>query len=377
MLCLQHAAGNAATAELIRRGPEAVRNLANHRPPAAGHETLVQRDPTGGGVDVVKDIEGRLKDWRTNANAGVGEAVHGTLEQRIKDATAFNSQALVGAVLGNVIWALASFATGGLAFAISLAGIATGTATQIPRSPSTKTPVADIEEAMYQQLDTVQQNARDGAQQLVDKATANGLQLTLADAMRQIFAPGQLTASATPDIDPAKVRAAYRKSAEALFAQFDSEVDPIGTELDVSGPDPFVKKTTKIRLDLHPQPRLRHRLSPQRHIQGLGLHPLRVARDGGVRQGEGGELRPGRGADGRRERGPLPSATHGGPAADTRATVGDRPARCQIRHLSALSTSSTNQAGVGHVPPHEHYVQAEEFLKAAAEHPDPSASETL
>jgi hypothetical protein len=44
---------------------------------------------------------------------------------------------------------------------------------------------------------------------------------------------------------------------------------------------------------------------------------------------------------------------------------------------SALSTSSTNQARVGHVQPHEHYVQAEELLKAAAEHPDPSASETL
>jgi hypothetical protein len=32
---------------------------------------------------------------------------------------------------------------------------------------------------------------------------------------------------------------------------------------------------------------------------------------------------------------------------------------------------------VGQVQPHEHYVRAEELLKAAAEHPDPSASETL
>ena len=32
---------------------------------------------------------------------------------------------------------------------------------------------------------------------------------------------------------------------------------------------------------------------------------------------------------------------------------------------------------MGQVQPHEHYVRAEELLKAAAEHPDPSASETL
>jgi len=32
---------------------------------------------------------------------------------------------------------------------------------------------------------------------------------------------------------------------------------------------------------------------------------------------------------------------------------------------------------VGQVQPHEHYVRAEELLKAAADHPDPSASETL
>ncbi|MEP6696917.1 MAG: hypothetical protein ABJA34_08560, partial [Pseudonocardiales bacterium] len=33
-----------------------------------------------------------------------------------------------------------------------------------------------------------------------------------------------------------------------LFAKFDSEVDPIGSEIDVSGPDSFVKETTKARL---------------------------------------------------------------------------------------------------------------------------------
>jgi hypothetical protein len=51
--------------------------------------------------------------------------------------------------------------------------------------------------------------------------------------------------------------------------------------------------------------------------------------------------------------------------------------RSTLRVVSALSTSSTKQARVGQVQPHEHYVRAEELLKAAADHPDPSASKTL
>jgi hypothetical protein len=51
--------------------------------------------------------------------------------------------------------------------------------------------------------------------------------------------------------------------------------------------------------------------------------------------------------------------------------------RSSLRVVSALSTSSTKQARVGQVQPHEHYVRAEELLKAAADHPDPSASKTL
>ena len=58
-----------------------------------------------------------------------------------------------------------------------------------------------------------------------------------------------------------------------------------------------------------------------------------------------------------------------GPRGGTVRSVMYRSSR---RMASALSTSSTNQVRVRHVRPHEHYVQAEELLKAAAEHPDPS-----
>jgi hypothetical protein len=51
--------------------------------------------------------------------------------------------------------------------------------------------------------------------------------------------------------------------------------------------------------------------------------------------------------------------------------------RSSLRVASALSTSSTKRARVGQVQPHEHYVRAEELPKAAADHPDPSASKTL
>jgi hypothetical protein len=245
ILELQRSAGNTAVAKLIQRQPASLRNLAAHRAPLS-----VQRDASGQGDDVVKDLKaGPLRDWRANANLGVGEAVHGSLEQQIQAATAFNEEAWAGAILGNVIWALASFATGGAAFAISLAGIAVGAASAVPQGgTSKKTHVAEIEEKLYQQLDRVQDEVLKKAKERSDAAKANGYALTLDDVVRQTFAPGQLTDSAPAQINAEQVRAAYRKSAEELFATIAAEVDPIGDDIDVSGPDPFVKSTSRVRL---------------------------------------------------------------------------------------------------------------------------------
>ena len=66
--------------------------------------------------------------------------------------------------------------------------------------------------------------------------------------MREAFASDQLNDAATPEFNPEGIRASYRKSAEELFATIAAEVDPIGTEIDISGQDPLITKTTKARL---------------------------------------------------------------------------------------------------------------------------------
>ncbi len=205
-------------------------------------------EAAGQGGNLQKEFEIKLNEWRTHANAGVGEAVHGTLEKRISDATAFNANAWTGGILGNLIWALASFTTGWAAFIFSVSGIVVVEAAGAPQKQPAKTPVADIEEAIQSQLDAAQAGAMAAIKSMSDRFTASGQQLTMSTAMREAFARDQLTDAATPEFNPAGIRASYRKSAEELFATIAAEVDPIGTEIDITGPDPFVKSTTKARL---------------------------------------------------------------------------------------------------------------------------------
>ena len=110
--------------------------------------------------------------------------MHGTLEKRISDATAFNSNAWTGGILGNMIWALASFTTGWAAFIISVSGIAVETAAGAPKKHPAKTPVADIEEAIQKQLDAAQAGAKAAIKSMSDRFTASGQQLTVSTAMR-------------------------------------------------------------------------------------------------------------------------------------------------------------------------------------------------
>jgi hypothetical protein len=129
---------------------------------AANHRVFLQEDEGDGKESQVVDEMGELlQDWHRGAMQGIALFATWALESKIDELSSGSWRDFLVTLLGNTVWAAAAFSPPGeaaLAFAISMAGIAVGSAPSIPKD--VKGNVAKIQNFMYDYINKVYQQAR-------------------------------------------------------------------------------------------------------------------------------------------------------------------------------------------------------------------------
>jgi hypothetical protein len=178
------------------------------RPPAQSPAVPARSVAMGTVSDYRTAMEGYITNYRVAALAGMEDFKNAVAPDF--DWTLFGVQ-----VLGNVIWATASFASGGTAFAISMAGIAVTTAgaaaavTSAPTFESKATAyINDIDKYLHDQVDRVTQDVH--AQGTREGWDDNRARLEI---LRRMYRPTYITKaqSGLPYVDSAAIEAAVEQ----------------------------------------------------------------------------------------------------------------------------------------------------------------------
>jgi hypothetical protein len=181
------------------------------RPPGGARAAeKMPRVPMGDVSGYRTAAEGYITAYRVAALAGMEDFKNAVAPETDFDWGLFGVQ-----VLGNVIWATASFATGGTAFVISIGGIAVTTAgaaasvTTAPTFESKATAyINDVDTYLHSQIDRVTQDAHaQGTRENWDDNQAR------SEILKRMYHPTYITktSSGLPYVDSAAIEAAVEQ----------------------------------------------------------------------------------------------------------------------------------------------------------------------
>lgn len=206
---LQRQAGNAAVSRALALQRDPLSDPL--RPPGGGGPVPpTARVPMGDVSNYRTAAENYITTYRVAALAGMEDFKNAVAPETDFDWGLFGVQ-----VLGNVIWATASFASGGTAFVISIGGIAVSTAgaaaavTTAPTFESKATAyINDVDTYLHGQIDRVTQDVHtQGTRENWDDNRAR------SEILRRMYQPTYITqtSSGLPYVDPAAIEAAVEQ----------------------------------------------------------------------------------------------------------------------------------------------------------------------
>ncbi|HWQ69266.1 MAG TPA: DUF4157 domain-containing protein, partial [Patescibacteria group bacterium] len=130
------------------------------------------RSTEGGVADVTnleQDMRDVLQEWRDAATDGGNLFVFDVLSKRIDDLESGSWKNFLVSLLGNTVWALSVFATGGAAFAIAMTGVVIAASPNVPsKSKSNVGLVArQLQDHIYGVYDQLNKGLRNSAELLI------------------------------------------------------------------------------------------------------------------------------------------------------------------------------------------------------------------
>lgn len=198
-------------------------------------ELIVVDDPDpdrssdqGGVADVTnleQDMRNVLQDWHGAARAGIAQFVTNALSKRIDKLESGSTKNFVVTLLGNVVWAAAAFAPGAAAFAISIVGIAVGSAPSIPQK--SKSLIPELQKLMEDHIDGVfdqlDKSLRRLAKALLDKnpeiARFHALDLFVSASFKPNLFKANPKHTTIPFLDKGAIRDLFEREATKQLDQ--------------------------------------------------------------------------------------------------------------------------------------------------------------
>jgi hypothetical protein len=228
-------------------GNQAVQRLLSQQ-----HEAVAQRDQQAAGsvdtpmyeigpqatVDNLRPlVEIRLETWKRAAERGIQLFTNAELKNLI-DNPGFDVAGFMTSLIGNIIWAAACFATGGTAFAISLAGIAVGAVGALPKNKPSDNSLSTVENAMQQYIDTIHRHllsqVNPSCEGVIEQYPGVALNLALNKIMANSFQDRFRTDIENPpwktEINEEAVRRHFQIFASNRLKDYKAEVNPIVTQ---------------------------------------------------------------------------------------------------------------------------------------------------